>query len=116
MKIFFGNLFVGLAIILTLIQAFSFAYDSLNEISMILLLILSIGSLLGSIFILDEEKLEKKKYSAAIALLYCAYLIVHIAVLVLDGTFDMTGWEYLILTIYALIFGLYGFKALEIFD
>jgi len=115
MKIFFGYLFLAMAAILSGIQAYLFAfYNHFDWWRSFLLASMTIGCVIGATLIFKEPKESYfRKIASGGSALICLGLISRIAYLLLTGGGYTSGWEYVVLAVYTLSFGIYAFNGFE---
>ena len=115
MKVFFGFLFLLMAAILAAMQAYLFPfYPNFDWWRSLLLAALTIGCVIGATLILTEPKDSYlRKIAAGGASVSCLGLIVRVAFLLITGGGQTSGWEYIILAVYTLSFGIYAYNGFE---
>lgn len=115
MKILFGYLFLAMAAILSGIQAYLFAfYNHFDWWRSFLLASMTIGCVIGATLIFKEPKESYfRKIASGGSALICLGLISRIAYLLLTGGGYTSGWEYVVLAVYTLSFGIYAFNGFE---
>jgi len=112
MKAFFGFLFIVLGAILIILQLEIFIFkESLSSGQIALIFLFTIGSLFfgGSLVYLDKARQIADQSAAALALLICIGLISLMNYLVITKNPNISAVEYLIMIIYTVLAGIYGF-------
>lgn len=115
MKLFFGFLFLILGVFLTLFQVLSFLspYSILSGGLLFLMLLLTIGCVIGaSLVYADRERSVAKKVAGSCGFFVCLALMIVMAVQSLAGSGGTTGWEYFVMIVYTIAFGIYGFNGI----
>jgi hypothetical protein len=115
MKIFFGFVFLAMSAVLAATQAYIFPhYSNFDWWRSLLLAALTIGCIFGATLILNEPKESiLRKIAAGGSSATCLGMIARVAFLLLTGGGKTSGWEYFILAIYTLSFGIYSFNGFE---
>ena len=93
-----------------MIQLFYFMTSS-NDDSNSFLVIITIGTIIGTGMISDEHNNYKRL--GGILLTLCIIIILIITIWILSKSEIFSNWEVVCLILYALIFGIYGYNRLE---
>jgi len=115
MRVFFSFLFLTMASVLSAIQAYLFAYyRNFDWWRSLLLACMTIGCVIGATMIFKESKdTHLRKIASGYAAVACLGLISRIAYLLLFGGGFTSGWEYVVLAVYTLSFGIYAYNGFE---
>lgn len=113
MRQIFGNLFFATAVLIAIVQYITFRGDTtLTYGNMFLLLLLTLGILVGSLVILHNQTDGWGYLSTALALVFCILIVLQMAFSLLGMTVTLSKGENIIIFLYGLAFGGYGIARL----
>jgi hypothetical protein len=113
MRQLFGNLFFLTAVFIAVVQYIAFRGDvSLTMGNKFLLLLLTLGILVGSLVILHNQTQGWGFLSTGLSLIFCLLIVLQMAFSLLGMTVTLNKGENIIIFLYGLAFGAYGIARL----